>query len=38
MGYKLTVYDPYGNNRVIGFDDHGNATETGQTTLAPSQN
>ena len=36
LGYKLSVYDPYGNYRVIGFDAQ-NATETGQTTSAPSQ-
>ena len=35
IGFKLIVYDPYGNQRMIRFDDHLNPIQPNQTVQAP---
>ena len=37
IGFKLIVYDPYGNQRMIRFDDHLNPIQPNQTVQAPAK-
>ena len=37
IGFKLIVHDPYGNQRMIRFDDHLNPIQPNQTVQAPAK-